>query len=96
MWSGDLPFARGIEAKDEVCRPRHRRLHVYESSYMDNHFLILLMPSLFEYENFEMWFPGSIWSDALSQRPVIVEEYEGFKGRKNMLRMKIIWKHQKI
>ncbi|MEA2075480.1 MAG: hypothetical protein U9O85_07080 [Euryarchaeota archaeon] len=56
--------------------------YVYESSYLDNHFLILLMPSLFEYENFEAWFPGSIWSDALSQRSVIVEEYEGFKGRK--------------
>ncbi len=56
--------------------------YVYESSYLDNHFLILLMPSLFEYENFEAWFPGSIWSDALSQRPVIVEEYESFKGRK--------------
>ncbi len=56
--------------------------YVYESSYMDNHFLILLMPSLFEYENFEVWFPGSIWSDASSQRPVIVEEYEGFTGRK--------------
>ena len=56
--------------------------YVYESSYMDNHFLILLMPSLFEYENFEVWFPGSIWSDALSPRPVIVEEYEGFKGLK--------------
>jgi hypothetical protein len=56
--------------------------YVYESSYMDNHFLVLLMPSLFEYENFEAWFPGSIWSDALSQRPVIVEEYESFKGRK--------------
>jgi len=57
--------------------------YVYESSYMDNHFLILLMPSLFEYENFEVWFPGSIWSDALSPRPAIIEEYEGFKGRKN-------------
>lgn len=56
--------------------------YVYESSYMDNHFLILLMPSLFEYENFEAWFPGSVWSDAQSQRPVIVEDYEGFKGRK--------------
>jgi len=56
--------------------------YVYESSYMDNHFLILLMPSLFEYENFEAWFPGSVWNDAFGQRPVIVEEYEGFKGRK--------------
>jgi len=56
--------------------------YVYESSYMGNHFLILLMPSLFEYENFEAWFPGSVWNDAFGQRPVIVEEYEGFKGRK--------------
>ena len=56
--------------------------YVYESSYLDNHFLILLMPSLFEYENFEAWFPGSVWNDAVGQRPVIVEEYEGFKGRK--------------
>lgn len=56
--------------------------YVYESSYMDNHFLILLMPSLFEYENFEAWFPGSVWNDACYQRPVVVEEYEGFKGRK--------------
>ncbi len=56
--------------------------HVYESTYMDNHFLVLLMPTLFEYENFEAWFPGSIWSDARSKRPVICEEYEGFSGRK--------------
>ncbi|MBN1762424.1 MAG: hypothetical protein JW878_05020 [Methanomicrobia archaeon] len=56
--------------------------YVYESSYMDNHFLVLLMPSLFEYENFEAWFPGSVWSDARNPRPVIVEDYEGFKGRK--------------
>ncbi|HJH27423.1 MAG TPA: hypothetical protein C5S37_11850 [Methanophagales archaeon] len=58
--------------------------YVYESSYMDNHFQILLMPSLFEYENFEAWLPGSVWNDALAlgQRPVIIEEYEGFKGRK--------------
>jgi len=56
--------------------------YVYESSYMDNHIQILLMPSLFEYENFEAWFPGSVWNDAVAQRPVIVEEYESFKGRK--------------
>jgi hypothetical protein len=56
--------------------------YVYESSYMDNHFQILLTPSLFEYENFEAWFPGSVWNDAFGRRPVIIEEYEGFKGRK--------------
>lgn len=54
--------------------------YVYESLYMDNHFLILLIPSLFEYENFEAWLPGSVWNEAV-QRPVIVEEYETYKGR---------------
>ncbi|NQE52007.1 hypothetical protein C5S29_00340, partial [ANME-1 cluster archaeon GoMg3.2] len=56
--------------------------YVYESSYLDNHFQILLMPTLFEYENFEAWFPGSVWNDASFLRPAIVEDYEGFKGRK--------------
>ncbi len=57
--------------------------YVYESSYMDNHFQILLLPSLFEYENFEAWFPGSVWTDAKGQRPVILADYEGFNGRKS-------------
>lgn len=56
--------------------------YVHESWYMDNHFVVLLIPSLFEYENFETWFPGSIWSDSQSTRPAIVEEYEGFTCRK--------------
>jgi len=56
--------------------------YVYESLYMDNHFVVLLIPSLFEYENFEAWFPGSIWSDTQSPSPAIVAEYEGFTGRK--------------
>jgi hypothetical protein len=59
---------------------------VYEASYMGNHFLILLMPALFEYENFEAWFPGSSWYEpartCISSVPVILEEYESFKGRK--------------
>lgn len=67
--------------------------YVYESSYMDNHFLILLMPSSFKYENFEAWFPGSNWffpfsmqkekeNKKLKLSPTVLEEYEGFKGRK--------------
>ncbi len=59
--------------------------YVYESSYMDNHFQILLMPSLFEYENFEAWFPGSVWNDALGQRPVVLEEMRDLKAGKGML-----------
>ncbi|MHC1611168.1 MAG: hypothetical protein ACXQTW_06185 [Candidatus Methanospirareceae archaeon] len=87
-----VPTRWSITATDEIIfkrlapqlrdYPTVDSYYVYESSYLDNHFLILLMPSLFEYENFEAWFPGSIWSTAVGQRPVIVEEYESFKGRK--------------
>jgi len=86
-----VPTRWSITATDDIIfkklapeikeQPTVDSFYVYESSYMDNHFLILLMPSLFEYENFEAWFPSSVWNDAFYQRPVIVEEYEGFKGR---------------
>lgn len=61
--------------------PPVESFYVYEASYMDNHFQILLLPSLFEFENFEAWFPGAVWNDTGRQRPEIFEDYEGFKGR---------------
>ncbi len=53
---------------------------VYESMYLGNRFVILLLPSLFEYENFEIWFSGSLWSRGSSS--TILGEYEGYNGRK--------------
>ena len=80
----DLIFKKLVAQLKE--NPPVDAYYVYESSYMDNHFQILLMPTLFEYENFEAWFPGSVWNDASNQRPVIVEDYEGFRGRKGYAR----------
>jgi len=54
---------------------------VFESTYMDNHFVILLMPGNFEFENFEAWAPGSTWSQG-ARTVQIVEEHEPFQGRK--------------
>ena len=53
---------------------------VFESTYLDNHFVILMMPGNWEFENFEAWAPGSFWSANL-KRPEILEEYEPFHGR---------------
>lgn len=53
---------------------------VYSSNYLDNHFQILLIPGNWEYENFEAWAPGSMWSFNL-KKTEIIEEYEPFKGR---------------
>ncbi len=55
---------------------------VFESRYLDNHFLILLMPGNWEYENFEAWAPGTLWTKSMKDISV-VEEYEPFKGRKH-------------
>ncbi len=46
---------------------------VCESQYMDNHFVTLLMPGSWEFENFEAWAPGSFWA---SSELEISEEYE--------------------
>lgn len=54
---------------------------VYESEYLDNHFVILLMPGNWEFENFEAWAPGSSWSFSL-KKTEIIEEYEPYGGRK--------------
>lgn len=53
---------------------------VYENTYLDNHFEILLLPRKWEYEQFEAWAPSTIWTLAL-EKPAINYEYEGFKGR---------------
>lgn len=54
---------------------------VYQSQYLSNNFVILLMPGKWEYENFEAWAPGSFWAAGLKEVE-IAEEYEPFEGRK--------------
>lgn len=54
---------------------------VFESEYLANHFLILLRPSAWEFENFEAWAPGSTWGQDLL-KPFFTEEYEPNSGRK--------------
>ncbi len=53
---------------------------VYTSEYLHNHFEILLMPGAWEFEQFESWAPGTIWSQGESNFR-ISEEYEPFEGR---------------
>lgn len=60
--------------------PSINEYEVYESRYLDNHFVILLIPGQWEFENFEAWSPGSFWSQSLKQTQILVE-YEPFRGR---------------
>ncbi len=53
---------------------------VFSSSYLDNHFVVLLMPGNWEFENFEAWAPGTPWSMDAKQTQVL-GEYEPNRGR---------------
>ncbi|MBU0530308.1 MAG: hypothetical protein KKC05_01420 [Nanoarchaeota archaeon] len=52
---------------------------VYESNYLGNYFTILFMPGNWEFENFEVWAPGSNWHKQTAAR--IIGEYEHHGGR---------------
>lgn len=85
-----VPTRWGITAVDDMLAkhlmekirnyPQVKNYLVYESKYLDNHFIILLMPGSWEYENFEAWAPGSTWAQQ-AKETFLVEEYEPFKGR---------------
>jgi len=61
--------------------PSVNEFQVFSHRALDNHFEILLMPGSWEYENFEAWAPGGMWTESL-KKPEILEEYEPFGGRK--------------
>ncbi|MBI4014941.1 MAG: hypothetical protein HY365_03220, partial [Candidatus Aenigmarchaeota archaeon] len=80
-WSitaSDDTIGKHLIAKIREMPPLERCL-VYESTYMDNHFIVVLLPGPWEFENFEAWSPGSNWS--FSNAVEIAEEYEPFYGR---------------
>ncbi|MFH1722135.1 MAG: Nre family DNA repair protein [Candidatus Altiarchaeota archaeon] len=53
---------------------------VYSNQYLENHFEILLIPGGWEFEQFEAWAPGSLWTLSRT-KPVIVQENEAHEGR---------------
>lgn len=53
---------------------------VFHNTYLENHFEILLLPSSWEFEQFEAWAPNTLWTMSLSE-PKIVHENERYKGR---------------
>lgn len=54
---------------------------LFFGSFMGNHYIILLFPSVFSYELFEIYFPGSSWNPTKELKAST--DYESFSGRKN-------------
>jgi len=55
---------------------------LFSESYLDNHFLILMIPRVWSFEQLEAWYPGSAWL-AKGYDPVIVHDYEFHRGRRS-------------
>ncbi|MBY9015193.1 MAG: hypothetical protein KGD68_05820 [Candidatus Lokiarchaeota archaeon] len=61
---------------------------IFENTYLDNHFKILLFPGKFTYEMNEVWAPNTLWNislngDTRSLKPQIMTDFEFYNGRKN-------------
>jgi len=53
---------------------------VYESNYLGNRFLILLLPDAWAYEAYEAWYPQTLWNPS-SEEVAIVTDWESYDGR---------------
>ena len=68
--------------------PEINEYRIFERTYLDNHFKILLFPGKFMYEMNEVWAPNTLWNISLngnigSLKPQIMTDFEFYKGRKN-------------
>jgi hypothetical protein len=67
--------------------PEINDYRIFEATYLDNHFKILLFPGKFAYEMNEVWAPNSLWNISLDGKeqflkPQIMTDYEFYRGRK--------------
>jgi len=60
-------------------KPVINEIRLYNVTYLDNHFEILLLPQIYSYELVEVWHPNTLWTPkALS--PIVVSNYELWNG----------------
>ncbi|MEM0475538.1 MAG: hypothetical protein QW343_01965, partial [Candidatus Norongarragalinales archaeon] len=68
--------------KDVRGFPEISEYRIYSSEFLHNHFEILLLPGPWEFEQFEAWSAGSVWTqDADAPSVSIAHEFEPYYGR---------------
>ncbi len=87
-----VPTRWSITATDDIASrvlikeirdfPELGEFLLFSESYLDNHFLILMIPRVWSFEQLEAWYPGSAWL-AKGYEPVIVHDYEFHGGRRS-------------
>ncbi len=54
------------------------RVHTF--GYIDNRYVVILIPAMWCYESIEAWFPGTAWNEA-GTYPAMMGDHEGYQGR---------------
>ena len=66
--------------KEVRRKPIINTIRVYNITYLDNHFEILLIPQSYSYELLEIWHPNTLWTPE-APTPIITSNYELHDGR---------------
>ncbi len=85
-----VPTRRSITATDSLLAnlnirkikelPALNEILVFSVDHLFNHYVVLLLPGAWEFEQFEAWSPGTVWTGGESETK-IAHEYEPFWGR---------------
>jgi len=54
------------------------RVHCYQ--YIDNRYIVMLLPEKWCYESIEAWYPGTAWNEG-GDYPAMMGDHEGYQGR---------------
>ncbi len=60
--------------------PLINEYQLYESSYLENQFEVLMIPDAWSYEAIEAWYPGTVWNPK-GRSIVMYGDWEGYDGR---------------
>ncbi len=66
--------------------PLLNHFEVYESNYLGNRFIVILVPDAWGYEAYEAWYPQTLWNPS-SHHIAIVTDWEGPPGRSSYASM---------
>jgi hypothetical protein len=60
--------------------PEINEFRIYESTYLENQFEVLMLPDSWSYEAIEAWYPGTVWNPD-GRSIVMFGDWEGYDGR---------------
>jgi hypothetical protein len=60
--------------------PEINEYRIYESTYLENQFEVLMIPDSWSYEAIEAWYPGTVWNPK-GRWAIMFGDWEGYDGR---------------